>query len=69
MKNITLARNFFYGSNSRNLKSTPTLPLCGNNSISFNSVEIFSKERKKVISKIVKIRDINKLPLAIKKGS
>ena len=67
-KYYTRACNFFYGSNSRKLvKSKHTLPLCGDNSISFNKIEIFIKDKKRVDSRIIDIKDINQLPLAIKK--
>ena len=67
-KYYTRACNFFYGSISRKLvKKKLTLPLCGNNSISFNQVEIFSKDRKKVDSKVINTKKINQLPFNIKK--
>ena len=67
-KYYTRACNFFYGSNSKKLvKNKSSLPLCGDNSISFNQIEIFTKDKKKVNSKIINIKNINKLPLNIKK--
>ena len=67
-KYYTRACNFFYGSNSKKLvKKKATLPLCGDNLISFNQIEIFTRDRKKVNSKIIDIKNINKLPLKIKK--
>ena len=67
-KYYTRACNFFYGSNSKILvKKKSTLPLCGDNSISFNQIEIFIKDKKKVTSKIIDITNINKLPSSIKK--
>ena len=67
-KYYTRACNFFYGSVSRKLiKNKTTLPLCGNNSISFNQIEIFLKEKKKISSSIINIKNINKLSLNIKK--
>ena len=63
----TRACNFFYGLNSRQLiKKKLTLPLCGNKSISFNQIEIFTRNKKKIKSKIIDIKNINKLPLLIK---
>ena len=48
-KYYTRACNFFYGSSSTNLvKANLTLPLCGDKEISFNQVEIFSKNKKKL---------------------
>ena len=67
-KYYTRACNFFYGSNSKKLiKKKLTLPLCGNNSISFNQIEIFIRNKKKVESKFINIKNINKLPLVIRK--
>ena len=66
-KYYTRACNFFYGSNSKKLiKKQLTLPLCGDNSISFNQIEIFIRNKKKIKSKIIDIKNINKLPLSIK---
>ena len=66
-KYYTRACNFFYGLNSKKLiKEKLTLPLCGNNSISFNQIEIFIKNKKKINSKIIDIKNINKLPSSIK---
>ena len=67
-KYYTRACNFFYGPISKNLiKKKLSLPLCGDNSISFNQIEIFTRDKKKVISEIIDIKNINKLPLVIKK--
>ena len=52
-KYYTRACNFFYGSNSKKLvKSKSTLPLCGDNRISFSQIEIFTKEKKKLIQEL-----------------
>ena len=67
-KYYTRACNFFYGSHSKKLvRNKSTLPLCGDSSISFNQIEIFIKEKKKVSSKIISIKKINKLPKIVKK--
>tara|TARA_B100001248_G_scaffold124012_1_gene93048 strand:+ start:991 stop:2049 length:1059 start_codon:yes stop_codon:yes gene_type:complete len=67
-KYYTRACNFFYGSISKKLvKNNSTLPLCGDTAISFNQVEIFSRYKKKVNSRIINIKSINKLPVLIKK--
>ena len=67
-KYYTRACNFFYGSNSKkSVKKKLTLPLCGDNSISFNQVEIFFRDKNKINSKILNIKNLNKLPKAIKK--
>ncbi len=68
IKYYTRACNFFYGSISKNLvKNKITLPLCGDSSISFNQIEIFIKNKKKISSKILYIKNIKKLPNTIKK--
>ncbi len=67
-KYYTRACNFFYGSVSRKLvKKKLALPLCGNSSISFNQIEIFIKDKKKISSNFINIKNINKLSLNIKK--
>ena len=48
-KYYTRACNFFYGQDSRKLvKKKLTLPLCNDSSISFNQIEIFSRDKKKI---------------------
>ena len=48
-KYYTRACNFFYGSYSKKLiKKKLALPLCGDKSISFNQIEIFIKDKKKL---------------------
>ena len=67
-KYYTRACNFFYGNISKNLiKKKLSLPLCGQTSISFNQIEIFSRNKKKVSSKIINIKNIKKLPSVIRK--
>ena len=56
--------NFYYGIKSRNLvKEKKSLPLNGNDKISFDKVEIISRKLKKKIS----IKKINNLPDHLKK--
>ena len=67
-KYYTRACNFFYGPKSKKLLNKKiTLPLCGDKLISFNQIEIFSRDKKKVSSKIIDIKNINKLPFKIRK--
>ena len=67
-KYYTRPCNFFYGSNSRELiKKKLTLPLCGNRLISFSQIEVLVRNKNKITSKIIEIKNINKLPLVIKK--
>ncbi len=56
--------NFYYGNNSKILvKKKKSLPLNGYNHISFDHIEIISRKSKKIIS----IKEIDKLPIKIKK--
>ena len=66
-KYYTRACNFFYGQHSRKLvKKKLTLPLCNDSSISFNQIELFSRNKKIVKNKIIDLKDIKKLPKKIK---
>ena len=59
-KYYTRACNFFYGSNSsEKVKEKTSLPLNGNNLISFDSIEILSKGQSKILN-IKKIKFLNK---------
>ena len=63
-KYYTRACNFYYGTQSKILvKKRKTLPLHGNNQISFDQIEIISRNSKKKIF----INRINNLPINIKK--
>ena len=67
-KYYTRACNFFHGSYSKALtKKKKALPLNGDATISFNQIEIFIREKKKVKSKILDIKNIKKLPKNIQK--
>jgi dihydropteroate synthase len=60
IKYYTRPCNFYYGKLSKNLiKKKQSLPLCGNKEISFDQIEIFSKNNKKITSKIINIKKIN----------
>ena len=60
----TRACNFYYGSISKDyVKKKKTLPLNGNNKISFDQIELFSRKLKKKIS----IKKLNSLPRLQKK--
>ena len=66
-KYYTRACNFFYGQDSRQLvKKKLTLPLCNDSSISFNQIELFSRNKKIEKNKIVDLKNIKKLPKKIK---
>ncbi len=60
----TRACNFFYGINSEKLvKKKKTLPLNGNKNISFDKIEIISRNKKKIIS----LKEISKQTFKIRK--
>ena len=55
-KYYTRACNFYYGKQSKiKVKKKLSIPLHGNNNISFDSLEIITRQRKKLIN----IKDIN----------
>ena len=63
-KYYTRVCNFYYGNKSIKLiNQKKTLPLNGNKEISFDQIEILSRNSKKLIN----IKDIKKLPYLIKK--
>jgi dihydropteroate synthase len=67
-KYYTRACNFYYGILSKKLiKEKLALPLCGNNNISFDKIEIFSRDKKNISSKIIDLKKIKILPSSIKK--
>jgi dihydropteroate synthase len=60
----TRACNFYYGSESKTLlRKKKSLPLNGNNEISFDNIEIITRKSKKKIS----INRLNELPRLLKK--
>ena len=63
-KYYTRACNFFYGKSSIKLVSQKkTIPLNGNKEISFDEIEIISRDSRKIIT----LKDIKKLPQVLKK--
>ena len=63
-KYYTRVCNFYYGLLSKELvEQKKNLPLRGNKKISFNKIEIISRDKKKIIN----IRDIKKLPKLLRK--
>ena len=67
-KYYTRACNFYYGILSKEIvKKKLSLPLCGNKNISFDKIEIFSRNKKNVNSKIVDLKKLKFLPKTIKK--
>ena len=68
IKYYTRACNFYYGALSKKkVKNKHSLPLMGKKEISFDQIEIFSKDKKKITSKIINIKKINFLPKLAKK--
>ena len=60
----TRACNFYYGKTSKNLvKDKKSLPLNGNKEISFDQIELISRNSKKKI----KINELKNLPKLLKK--
>ena len=63
-KYYTRACNFYYGNLSKKLvKMKQALTLCGNKEISFDQIELISRNSKKKI----KINKLNNLPKLLKK--
>ena len=62
-KYYTRACNFYYGKNSKtNIKNKISIPLNGNNFISFDKIEIIKRNG----SKIIDFKSINKLSKNLK---
>jgi len=67
-KYYTRACNFYYGNNAKNLvKKKLALPLCGNNSIAFDKIEIFHRKNNKILSKTISVKKVNSLSSLPKK--
>ena len=63
-KYYTRACNFFYGKSSIKLvNNKKTLPLNGNKNISFDKIEIISRDSKKIVA----LKNIKKLPVKLQK--
>ena len=61
-KYYTRACNFYYGTHAKYLiKKKRALPLCGNKKIAFNTLEIFSKNKNKINTKIIDLNGIKSL--------
>ena len=62
IKYYTRACNFYYGKQANSLiKKKIALPLCGNQNIAFDKIEIFKRSKKFTQSKFINITKINKL--------
>ena len=60
-KYYTRACNFYYGTQAKTLiKKKQALPLCGENKIAFDEVEIFTRKKNKIESNFVNIKNVKK---------
>ncbi len=67
-KYYTRACNFYYGSNAKLLiKNKLALPLCGNQNIAFDKIELFLRKKNKVHSSTIDIKKIESLKGIVKK--
>ncbi len=67
-KYYTRACNFYYGINAKLLiKKKIALPLCGNNNIAFDKVEVISRKNNKIKSKILKLKKLDTLNIPCRK--
>ena len=68
IKYYTRACNFYYGNLSIKLvKKKKTFPIGGSKNISFDQIEIFSRKKQKIQTKIINIKEIKNLPKEVKK--
>ena len=68
IKYYTRACNFHYGKYSKFLINKKlALPLCGNEHISFDKIEIITRKKNKISSKFINLKDIKNLKKAEKK--
>ena len=58
IKYYTRACNFYYGKFIKKLVKKKTLPLCGDKEISFDQIEIFSRNKKKLHLKLINIKKL-----------
>ncbi len=67
-KYYTRACNFYYGLNAKQLiKKKLALPLCGNQNIAFDKLEIISRKKNKVLSKLLNFKKVNTLDISCRK--
>ena len=61
-KYYTRACNFYYGIHAKLLiRKRLALPLCGNKDIAFDKIEVFTRKKNKILSKIISVKMINSL--------
>ena len=67
-KYYTRACNFYYGISAQLLiKKKLALPLCGNKKIAFDKLEIFTRGKNKITTKVINLKKISQLPILLKK--
>ena len=67
-KYYTRACNFYYGISAKKLiKKKLALPLCGNNNIAFDKLEIFIRKKNRISSKFIHFKNISLLSSSCKK--
>jgi len=67
-KYYTRPCNFYYGAISKKLiKNKTALPLCGDKNLSFDKLEILTKNKNKISTKIISIKNIKNQKLILKK--
>ena len=67
-KYYTRACNFYYGINAKLLiRKKIALPLCGNNNIAFDKVEVITRKNNKILSKVIKLKNIDTLNSSCRK--
>ena len=67
IKYYTRACNFKFGATARKLiKAQKALPLCGNENISFDEIEIIKRNKKKILTKTINYKKINRLDSFLK---
>tara|TARA_B100000686_G_scaffold1266_1_gene1435 strand:+ start:250 stop:1317 length:1068 start_codon:yes stop_codon:yes gene_type:complete len=67
-KYYTRACNFYYGFNAKQLiKKKIALSLCGNQNIAFDKIEVITRKKDKVLSKIIDLKKIHTLGSSCRK--
>ena len=67
-KYYTRACNFYYGVNAKKLiQKKIALPLCGNQNIAFDKIEVITRKKDKVLSKIIDLKKIHTLGSSCRK--
>ena len=68
IKYYTRACNFYHGDQAKKLlKTKNVLPLCGNNRLVFDRIEIIIRKGNQTLSKFISLKEVKNLKLAEKK--